>query len=232
MNKYKTEKGCQCFFDTFIYFIESPDAPPTSKEIYLGTSPPVGFEGILYNTEQLTIPRYLEKILETIRANPGLELWDYSQVNIKILYEHGAFVKFIPLSSPTWYVEKLKMFRAVYSRNGFAYDIGFSGSPSPRREDVLSGLRNAGFNVLHTTAWGEERDRELSKCRVLINIHYSEQHKIFETARCEPWLQVGVPIISELSIENDSRCILTPYFDFVYTVIKYFQERFYCPLRG
>ena len=224
MNKYNTETGCSHFFDTFIYFIESPNAPSTPKEIYLGTSPPGVFEGILYNTEQLTIPSNLEKILNSIRANPGLEVWDYSQVNIKILYEKNALAKFIPLHSPTWYVEKLKMFRTLYSRSGFDYDIGFSGSPSPRREAILCGLRTK-FSVLHTTAWGEERDRELSKCRVLVNIHYSTEHKIFETARCEPWLQLGVPIISELSIENDLRCILTTYDGFVDTVNRYLSSQ-------
>jgi hypothetical protein len=218
MNKYTTEKGCECYFDTFIYFIESPEIQ-TPKEIYLGTNPPVGFDGILYNTEQLTIPSNLEKILETIRQNPGLELWDYSQANVRILNEKNACVKYIPLHSPTWYVEKLRMFRTIHSK--FKYDIGFSGSPSPRREAILSSLRTK-FSVLHTTAWGDERDKELSSCRILVNIHYSTEHQIFETARCEPWLQVGVPIISELSIENDSRCILTPYDGFLDTVSKYF----------
>jgi hypothetical protein len=218
MNKYKTEAGCSHFFDTFIYFIEST-AIQTSKEIYLGTSPSSGFEGILYNTEQLTIPSNLEKILDTLKKNPRLEVWDYSKVNIRILNEKNACAKFIPLHSPTWYVEKLRMFRTIHSQS--KYHIGFSGSPSPRRETILSALRTK-FNVLHTTAWGEERDKELSNCRILINIHYSSEHQIFETARCEPWLQVGVPIISELSIENDSRCILAPYDGLVDTVVKYF----------
>jgi len=218
MNTYKTEVGSERYFDTFIYFIQSPEIK-TSKEIYLGTILPFGFEGILYNTEQLTIPRNLEQILESIRQNPGLEVWDYSQVNIRILSQKNACAKFIPLYSPKWYVEKLRMFRTIYSQ--YKYDIGFSGSPSPRREAILSALRTK-FNILHTTAWGEERDKELSSCRILINIHYSTEHQIFETARCEPWLQVGVPIISELSIENDSRCILTPYDGLVDTVTKYF----------
>ena len=220
MNKYKTEAGSACYFDTFIHFIQSPEVQ-TPKEIYLGTSPPAGFEGILYNTEQLTIPSNLEKILDTIQKNPGLELWDYSQVNIRILNEKNACAKFIPLHSPTWYVEKLKMFRTIHSQ--FKYDIGFNGSPSPRREAILSVLRTK-FSVLYTTAWGDERDKELSSCRILVNIHYSTQHQIFETARCEPWLQVGVPIISEFSIENDSRCILAPYDGLVDTVVRYFAK--------
>ena len=218
MNKYKTERGCERYFDTFINFIESPEVQ-TQKEIYLGTTLPLGFEGILYNTEQLTIPRNLELILDSIRGTPGLEVWDYSQVNVRILSEKNACAKFVPLHSPKWYVEKLRMFRTIHSQ--FKYDIGFSGSPSSRREAILCGLRTK-FSVLHTTAWGDERDKELSSCRILVNIHYSTEHQIFETARCEPWLQLGVPIISELSVENDSRCILTTYDGFVDTVAKYF----------
>jgi hypothetical protein len=98
MNKYKTERGCERYFDTFINFIESPEVQ-TQKEIYLGTTLPLGFEGILYNTEQLTIPRNLELILDSIRGTPGLEVWDYSQVNVRILSEKNACAKFVPLHS-------------------------------------------------------------------------------------------------------------------------------------
>jgi len=219
MPKCLTDKEWGHFFDTFVYFVESSDCPPTMKAIYLGTNPPKGFDGILYNTEQLTIPDRYNKIVSCLKENPGLEVWDYSQVNIGILAKAGIMAKYIPLYSPSWYIEKLRSFRSE-----MVYDIGFNGSPSPRREKVLSSLRAEGFKVLHSTSWGEERDKELGKCRILINIHYSTDHLIFETARCQPWLQVGVPIISELSIENDRRCILTSYDGFVNTVVRYFSQ--------
>jgi len=216
-NKYITDKGSARFFDTFIHFIESPNAPETTKTIYLGTNLPAGFDGILYNTEQLTVPDKFKQLIESITKNPGIEVWDYSQVNIGILAKANSMAKYIPLFSPTWYIEKLRSYRSE-----MAYDIGFNGSPSPRRDTVIQKLRGAGFKVLHSSSWGEERDRELSKCRILINIHYNTDYLIFETARCEPWLQLGVPIISELSVINDPRCIHTTYDGFVDTVVRYF----------
>ena len=227
MPKYLTDKGCAHFFDTFIHFVESPDCPscpqsPQSSQtkiIYLGTNPPAGFYGILYNTEQLTIPDKYKQVVTCIQQNPELEVWDYSQVNIGILATAGIMAKYIPLYSPPWYIEKLRSFRSE-----IVYDVGFNGSQSARREKVLSSLREKGFKVLTSTSWGDERDRELSKCRILLNIHYSTDHLIFETARCEPWFQLGVPIISELSIENDKRCILTTYDGFVDTVVRYFRQ--------
>ena len=71
---------------------------------------------------------------------------------------------------------------------------------------------------MNNNIFGEERDIELSKCKVLINIHHSDDYKIFESARCEPWLSIGVPVVSECSLDNDPRCMNMLYDDLIKTV--------------
>jgi hypothetical protein len=204
----------------------------------------------VYNTEQVSIPRILAKILKLADPSepltpltplvatieswnpltqklefweplvPKLEFWDYSLANIKILEKHGIKAKYVPLKTTGPYLEKLQIF-AKYAK---IYDIGFNGTISGRRKKILDQLATT-FTVLTSTNWGDKRDEELGKCRVLINIHYDTDYMIFESARCEPWLAAGVPVISELSIDNDDRCILTTYDGFFDTVKAYFQNK-------
>ena len=228
------------YFDTFIHFLESS---PSDKIIHLGLDVPTGFQGIVYNTEQLTIPRILTKILRLVRSAPldplvelgeplvpkiqlweplvpKIQLWDYSMVNIRILANHGIIAKYMPLKTSGPYLEKLQRF--ITSTK--LYDIGFNGSMSARRKTILDQLATS-FTVFISTSWGDTRDLELSQCRVLVNIHFDTDYMVFESARCEPWLSVGIPVISELSIDNDERCILTTYDGFLKTVTAYFQNK-------
>jgi hypothetical protein len=210
------------YFDTFINCLESS---PSDKIIHLGLDVPTGFQGIVYNTEQLTIPRILTKILRLVELAPKLEvpkleLWDYSMVNIRILANHGIIAKYMPLKTSGPYLEKLQRF--ITSTK--VYDIGFNGSMSARRKTILDQLATS-FTVFISTSWGDTRDLELSQCRVLVNIHFDTNYMVFESARCEPWLSVGIPVISELSIDNDERCILTTYDGFLKTVTDYFQNK-------
>jgi len=205
------------FFDTFIHFVERLN---TDKTICLGMEIPPGFNGIAYNTEQLTVATNLETWIKVL-SKVNVEIWDYSMVNIRILAKYGIIVKYVPIVTSGPYLEKLKSYLTLPKQ----YDIGFSGSTSTRRDFILQQLRNSGFSLMAVNNWGDVRDIELAKCRIHINIHYRSDYMIFEAARCEPWLSVGMPIISELSIENDDRCILTTYDGFLDTVKKYFANK-------
>jgi hypothetical protein len=133
------------------------------------------------------------------------EIWDYSEANIKILKEKNIHAIHVPLKTPMNYMNKLLNWRNIQ------YDIGFCGCDGTRRNIILYDLKNLGKTVHIITTYGDERDAELAKCKILLNIHYDEDFKIFESARCEPWLAIGVPIISENSLDNDPRCYNVPY---------------------
>ncbi len=206
----------QCV-NSFIYFLESKDLESPDIPIWVGPCANISEKCIYYNTEQLTRKNVLNDIICISKNNNIIEIWDYSLENIEILKNNNITnVKHVPLESPQWYIDKLKSFK----KNFYEYDIGFCGWLSERRNKIIQELKKYEIKINIVEKWGDERDKELSKCKTILNIHYDDDYKIFESARCEPWLQVGVPVISENSLDNDNRCINCEYGDIVNTVLN------------
>jgi hypothetical protein len=73
-------------------------------------------------------------------------------------------------------------------------------------------MKDAGMSVnILTSTYGRDRNKEIAKCKFLVNIHYNADYKIFELMRCAPWLDIGFAVITEESLDNDERAIITPY---------------------
>lgn len=211
----------QVWIDTFIEFLKSEHCPATDYPIVLGPRYTLTTNSIFYNTEQLTRTSQLN-LVSAISKNPNcVELWDYSLANIDILAAKGIVARHVPPVLPTTFLSSLEKFR----EEGQTYDVGFAGSPTTRRVCIINSLKNSGYNVnfIHG-CFGEQRDKEIAKCRVLLNIHAGEDYKIFESARCEPWLAIGVPVISENSLDNDTRCINVDYSEIVNKTIEVLTE--------
>ena len=209
------------WLNSFIYFLESIELENPEIPIWIGLNPNISEKCIYYNTEQLTRKNMLNEVINISKNENVLEIWDYSLANIEILKSNNIKnVKYFPLESPDSYIEKLKSFQ----QSEFEYDIGFCGSLSSRRNKILSELKNVGKKVNIITTWGDERDKELAKCKIILNIHYEDDYNIFESARCEPWLKLGIPVISETSLDDDPRCIVSDYDSLVQTTIEYLEK--------
>lgn len=208
----------------FILFLESEKCPKRSLPVFISPYPGDIFEGptIFMNTEQLTRPVELKSILNARRKNV-VEIWDYSLANVNILKEHGLHARHVPIVSPAWYIDVLRTFREPYL-GAFPYEVGFCGGDSERRTKVFDKLKESGVSFYHVKEQHFEKDKELAKCAILINLHREEYHKIFECERCEPWLQLGVPVISEHSLDSDPRCINLTYDEIVQTVLYYLKK--------
>jgi len=214
----KVNKGAFCeYFDTFIFFLESELSPKSDCIISFGDFSNGKF--IFFNAEQLSRPVALNKVMNITQNTNIVEIWDYSKANIDILKNNNIQAKYVQVETPQWYIDKLYNFRKEYMDN-FEYDVGFAGFMSNRRRDILDNLTKLGIKVNYIEVFGDDRDKELAKCKLLINIHTFEDYKIFEVARCEPWLKLGVPVISENSLDNDPRCINVDYDKLVETVVN------------
>jgi hypothetical protein len=209
------------FVDTFVDFLQSPYVPLHELPVVVSSTDLYPPQFILYNTEQLTRHKELECVC-TIARNPACaELWDYSAVNVRILADRGITAKHVPLRSSDSYVARLRSLRSA----GQIYDIGFAGSPSERRTAVLDALTKETISVCLIQSWGEERDATLAKCRIILNIHYADDYKVFESARCVPWIESGATVISEHSLDDDPRCINVPYDQLVAACIAQLEQR-------
>jgi beta-1,4-mannosyl-glycoprotein beta-1,4-N-acetylglucosaminyltransferase len=201
-----------------IDFLLAEESPERILPVHIGNET-VTQSAILYNTEQMTRADELAKILKTA-ANPFVkEVWDYSAENCRILAAKGIVAKHVPLVSPAGYVQQIKDLR-----KDVIYDVGFCGHVCwnivCRRQVILNKLRDVGISVHFVTKYGLERDKELAKCRVMLNVHLGEEWKIFEQVRCDVWLRAGVPVISETSLDDDPRCINVPYNSIVETTVN------------
>jgi hypothetical protein len=174
----------------------------------------------ILNTEQLTRQWYFEKykndLSNLIKENIIPTLYDYSIYNSTII-PHGLEVKDI-----IRYISK-KSEIPDYSLK-VVYDVAFCGTRSDRREKILSQLENRGISVYRINEWGEQRDIEIQKCKIMINIHYSDEYRIFESIRCDRWLAFGKTVVTEYSLDvshsEHEKLIISYYDNLVDTVIN------------
>ena len=154
-------------------------------------------------------------------------IYDYSKTNIRILNKHG-FTNCIHL--PYNCIQSELDFLIQSNSNNKEYDFGYiydwvriTGIKSfpirpPRRNKVTEFLINNGFTINLIAGYGEDRDSELGKCKIIINIHGQINESInplpdvcsniFEHIRCDRLLKAGYTILSESSYDLDQ--------DFIY----------------
>lgn len=163
-----------------------------------------------WNTEQFSrgamLMEYIEAILELEEVFPGLKysLFDYSQGNMHLLKKYGYTSYHLPY---IWSVAEKDMFNrlrdeVVAAGEEGKYDIGFIGSLSDRRMRILQGLTAKGYNVVRVTGWGEGRDREIMRCKIILNIHYDMTYQLYEGVRCDRLVLAGCHVVSENSIDD------------------------------
>jgi hypothetical protein len=207
-----------------IEFLESTLSPERNLPIYFNNhyKGPLPEKVYYYNIEQLTRKSELETIKGLWAKGHIVEVWDYSTFNCKILTENNIPNRYVPFT-PT--PKRIEYYNELLQQPKI-YDVGFCGASSPRRDFVLKGLRDAGLTVLALhNAWGEERDKQLARSKVIVNIHYGNDYKVFETSRCGHWLAVGHPVISEESLDSDSRAITVPYDKLIERTIQALKEQ-------
>ena len=200
------------YIDALVEYLESSASPPRDMPIITFEMAEQDQPCILYNTEQLTRVSELQRLLIRAKKPDVAAVWDYSKANIDILRKHGVTAEHYPVGISSLHRQRLQDFLKAPKE----YDVGFSGSLSTRRKRILNGLTEKGLNVLYiNNKIGDQRDAELAKCRVIINIHYNIDYQVFESVRCEQWLDVGVPVVSEKSLDDDPRAITVPYDELV-----------------
>ena len=167
---------------------------------------------IIYNIEQMTRQNMLEKNLPIMKRQDIIEVWDYSISNYNILKNHNLNIFHVPFKLT---LEKILNYRNLQTLDK-TYDVAFSGQMGPYRQSILDQLKVKGLEVLILDGdYSLNRDVQIGRSRLLLNIHFNETYKVFETIRCEPWLSSGFPVISETSLDDDVRAINTPYTELV-----------------
>ncbi len=144
----------------------------------------------MLNMEQLNLRHHRKYLADARRL--GVRMLDYSAVNMKWLPRSAHHLPYRCNRAET---ERLKRFSA----GPLEYDVAVIGT-SRHRWELISQLERRGITVVHIRdAWRDERDAAVGKAGILLNIHISDEHTIYEHARCDRWMFAGKPIISEES---------------------------------
>lgn len=183
----------------------------------------------VYNTEQMTAPGYRHMINE---YPDDTIIIDYSYTNADIIKNKKIIV--LPM---------------LYHRNilfkfntEIEYDVCIIGGLSSKRRYIYDKLKEEGINIININGYGDKRDREISKCKVLLNIHKDNTRNVFEFFRCSQIVFNKIIVVSEytdVSKERDinkfvvDHCIFSKYDKLVDDVIdvienyKYFKQKIY-----
>jgi hypothetical protein len=184
----------------------------TADDVFMQNTHVLG--STVWNTEQLTRSSVLANLLRE-HKDYQTTIWDYSLENMDILAQHNISAVYKPYVTPAWEIAMLKdLLQPVY-------DVAFVGAMSTRRYTILKELMDRGLSVRIIQDFGLERDKQIGQCRVLLNIHYSEEYKIFESVRCNRWMAAGLLVVTEegLGQKLDDPPNAVPYKDLVSTVL-------------
>jgi hypothetical protein len=122
----------------------------------------------------------------------ALDVWDYSQTNIRTLLEHGIIAKNLTIG----YHPVLKTVQHSTKKD---IDVFFYGNLNERRVKIINDLDKAGINVQYShSIYGRNRDAIFARSKIVLNVHYHPQ-KIFEAVRVSYLLNNGCYVVSEES---------------------------------
>jgi len=167
------------------------------------------------NTEPLSISYNLDLLKCHINKYPYLKIYDYSFSNLQIILHNNLYGELLEYQI---YEKENMLLKDLLINEPKIYDFGIitygkmetntvDNSLFHKKKNIVNELISKGFKIHIISGWGLERDKELAKCKVILNIHsilgingqmyYS---KTFENIRCNRLLDAGFKILSEDSI--------------------------------
>lgn len=195
------ERSCFPFFEDYInsflnqinlnlIIVNNLNTVDYNKDVtyfFIGKLPQFAYKSkfkIFYiNMEQLTQNNYLT-YCQTI-SKFGIPIINYNEANCQLI-PNSILIRY-QYESFSLYEEK-------------RYDVAFVGSIGSRREKILNQLQEDGIQVHRVEGWGETRDKEILQAKILLNIHYEENYKIYESLRCDRFLFNGMIVVTETSM--------------------------------
>ena len=164
----------------------------------------------ILNIDSMYISYFFNALYTTSLLYPNIKVYDYSLANIKILNEHNINCEFLEYENDeneTLYLQEMNQQSKIYDFGIVCYLS--DASCSPRRKCIVDTLRNKGFSVNIVCGFKRERDIELGKCRIILNIHHRNinfdiECRTFEHLRCNRLLNAGFLLLSEVSYIDDA----------------------------
>jgi hypothetical protein len=147
----------------------------------------------VFNTEQLSREELFND-MKNYNTN-GIKIIDYSKANIN-------FFSLLNIKNNILYIPYLVNNNEIFNHEKI-YDIAHVGSESIYRNNIINNLQNSNIQINKIEGYYSDRDDLLFKYKILINIHYNENYKVFEQLRCNRCIFNKIIVITEKSIDID-----------------------------
>lgn len=153
----------------------------------------------LLNTEQMTHPDKIRKFLKPVRVH-----MDYAHANLEYIHSPKFFVPY-----------QVNDRELVFSKVPKTFDVAIINPRAPRRLAIVKEIRKRGIECKSIVGWGKQRDNEIAKARILLNIHHNNRFNVYEAIRCDRWVLNKTIVISEECLPVDDsiqdHIVFTPY---------------------
>ncbi len=171
---------------------------------------------VAWNTEQFSRKGKLDEFLKACQTvisvmaeGMKLEIWDYSEWNVVQLQEklEQEDIDITVRVQKTASEQDVCALRVLLETTPKKYDFVCIGSPSPHRSKIISDVRAAGMTVLYLHGVrGLERDICVASAKQFLNIHYDVEYQVFESIRCNRWIEAGMTVVTEPCVDQEELC--------------------------
>jgi len=137
----------------------------------------------LLNTEQLVLFDHTPRL----NAYPKyIKMLDYNKANLK--YYDGYYTKFIQ-----YQINNDEIYNYPKTKN-----ICMMSNLTDYRTKIINEFKEKDINIDIINGWKKERDEKLFTYKIIINLGYSDKHKIFESLRCDRCIFNKMIVISDM----------------------------------
>jgi hypothetical protein len=123
--------------------------------------------------------------------NFGFKCFTYAPHDIN---DQDKFAGYLPYVTYKVETDRLRSYFDHYE-----YDIVYVWENSDYRMAIITELEKLGYKIKKIPSFFENRDKEISKAKILLNVHYLPSYELHEAIRCDRWIAAGKLVVSQES---------------------------------
>ena len=123
---------------------------------------------------------------------------NYNNNLLLLPYQYNSIENFIIENNTNHYDYDVGIINAYISK-----DDSNSESILYKRNIIWEKIQQQNWNYINIMGWGEERDKIIQNCKIIINVHNFDVFNIFEHIRCDRMIFANKIIISDKSFFQD-----------------------------
>lgn len=156
----------------------------------------------LFNSEQMSLTHRRDPIINFLKNNGKIINYNNTNANI-LLNQNSSFINQMLLLPYICNKNEQSFLHNLLITSPKLYDFAIVGTLTPYRKFIIEQLYQRGLKILViNNSFDNKRDKNIAQCSALLNIHANSDYQVFESIRCNRWLDAGMTVISETCIDQ------------------------------